>query len=146
MGDGRLVEAAEVEEGDDCLEEVEADVTNRLHAVVLTACASRIHFAMLVFLLVEEYRVKEGASRKPLGEGPVGREAGLCDRSQNNHLEDHSYDHHQRPKPRQGPCQQFHQLEQEAWQHASRGAFCGRARVTLRNVVGLLVVKVVGGS
>lgn len=115
VGDDRLVEAAEVEEGDDCLEEVVVDVTSRLYAVVVMVCVSRIRFAMLVSLLVEGYRVKEGASRKLLTEeGLFDREVDLCDRSQNNHLEGRSYDHHLRPRPRQGPCRQFHRLEQEA--------------------------------
>lgn len=120
---------------------------SRLYAAVAMVCVSRIRFAMLVFLLVEGYRVKEGASRKLLAEeGLFDPEADLCGRSQNNRLEDRNYDHRLRPKPHQGPCRQFLRLEQEAWQHASRGAFCGRARGTLRNVVGPLVGKEVGES
>lgn len=114
VGDGRLVEAADEVE-DDCLEEVEADVTSRLYEVVATFCVNRIRFAMLVFLLVEGCRVKEAASRKLLPEeGLFAREVDLCDRSQNSRSEGHSYDHQLRPKPHQGPCRQFHQLELEA--------------------------------
>jgi hypothetical protein len=100
-------------------------------------CACRGHFAMLAFLLAEECRVKEDASRKlVLAEGEFfGRGVDLYGHSQNNHSEDRSCGHHQHPKPRPDPCQQFHQRGQGAWQHVFHGAFCGPARVTLRSVV-----------
>lgn len=106
-------------------------------AAVRGLCASRDCFAMLVFLLAEGYRVREDASRKlSLEEESSGREVDLCARNRNNRSEDRSCGHHQRPKPHLDPYQQFHQREQGAWQRASRDAFCGRARVTLRSAVG----------
>lgn len=115
MEDGRLVEAAKVGVEGDCLEEVAVDVTSHSCGVVAMVCVNRIRFAMLVFLLVEGCRVKEGVSRKLLAEeGLFDHEAGLCDRSQNSRSEDHSYDHHLHPKPHQDPYRQFHQPVQEA--------------------------------
>jgi hypothetical protein len=136
---GHLMEAAQDEGGGDCLREVVADVMSRWcgEVVAIEVYACRDRFAMLAFLLAEGYRVKEDASRKLVlaEEESFGRGVDLCDRSQNNHLEDRSCDHHQHPRLRPVPCQQFHRRGQGAWQHVFRGAFCGQARVTLRNGV-----------
>lgn len=100
-------------------------------------CVNLGHFAMLVFVLAEACRVKEGANRRlVLGEEFSGREVGLYARNQNNRSEDRSCGHHQRPRPHPDPYQRFHLRGQGAWQRVSRGAFCGRAHVTLRSVVG----------
>jgi hypothetical protein len=105
--------------------------------VAIEVCASRARFAMLVFLLEEGYRVKEDASRKvALAEEEFfGRGVDLYGRNQNSRSEDRSCGHHQRPRPHPDPCQRSHLRGQGAWQHVSRGAFCGRARATLRSVV-----------
>lgn len=117
---------------------------NRWYAAAVV-CASRGRFAMPVFLLAEGYRVKEDANRRLLkGEGSFGREVDLYARNQNNRSEDRSCGHHQHPKPHLDPCQQFHQRVQEAWRRVSRDAFCDRARVTLRSVVGPRDEKEVG--
>jgi hypothetical protein len=115
--------------------------------VAIEVCASRAHFAMLVFLLEEGYRVTEDASRKVVlaEEEFFGRGVDLYDRNQNNHSEDRSCGHHQRPRPHRDPCRRFHLQGQGAWQHVSRGAFCDRARVTLRSVVDPQDEKEVGG-
>jgi hypothetical protein len=134
-----LMEVAQDEGEGGCLQEVVADVMSRWYGevVAIVVCARRGRFAMLAFLLAEGCRVKEVASRKlVLAEGgSFGRGVDLYGRSQNNHLEDRSCGHRQHPRPRLDPCQQFHQQGQGAWQHVFRGAFCGRARVTLRSVV-----------
>jgi hypothetical protein len=133
-----LMEVAQDEGGVGCLQEVVADVMSRWYGevVVIVVCACRDRFAMLAFLLAEGYRVKEDASRTlVLAEGEsFGRGVDLYGHSQSNHLEDRNCGHHQHPMPRPDPCQQFHQRGQGAWQHVFRGAFCGRARVTLRSV------------
>lgn len=103
----------------------------------VVVCASRGRFAMPVFLLAEECRVKEDANRRlVLGEESFGREVALYARSQNNRSEDRNCGHHQRPKPHLDPCQQFRQRGRVAWQRVFRDAFCDRARVTLRSAVG----------
>jgi hypothetical protein len=147
---GHLLEVVQGGEEVDCLWEVVADVMSRWYAevVAIEVCANRARFAMLVFLLAAEYHVKEDASRKVVLEEEeefFGRGVDLYGRNQNNHSEDRSCGHHQRPRPHRDPCQRFHLRGPGAWQHVSRGAFCGRARVTLRSVVDPQDEKEAGG-
>jgi len=142
---GHRLEVAEDEAEGGCLEEGVGDVMSRLYAEVVV-CASRNHFAMLVFLLAEGCRVREDASRRlVLGEESFDREVDLYARNQSSRLEDRSCGHHQRPKPHLGPYRLSRQRGQVAWQRVFRDAFCDLVRVTLRSAVGPRGEKEGGG-